>query len=105
MLRALGLSVRQMAALLAGEQLALVATGLVGGTLLGWLSGKMFIPFLQVRGGRHPLTPPYVVQIAWGDVAIVYVIFGLMFVIAAVVLLSLLRRMRVFEAVKLGETI
>ncbi len=105
MLRALGLSVRQMAALLAGEQLALVATGLVGGTLLGWLSGRMFIPFLQVRGGRHPLTPPYVVQIAWGDVVIVYVIFGLMFVAAAVVLLSLLRRMRVFEAVKLGETI
>ena len=105
MLRALGLSVRQMAALLAGEQLALVATGLVGGTLLGWLSGEMFIPFLQVRAGRHPLTPPYVVQIAWGDVAIVYVIFGVMFVVAAVVLLSLLRRMRVFEAVKLGETI
>lgn len=105
MLRALGLSVRQMAALLAGEQLALVATGLVGGTFLGWLSGKMFIPFLQVRAGRHPLTPPYVVQIAWGDVVIVYVIFGLMFVAAAVVLLGLLRRMRVFEAVKLGETI
>ena len=105
MLRALGLSVQQMGLLLAGEQLALIATGLAGGTVVGLTASRLFIPYLQVRAGHHPLTPPYIVQVAWGDVAIVYAIFAVMFFAAAGVLLSLLRRMRIFEAVKLGEAI
>jgi putative ABC transport system permease protein len=105
MLRALGLSVQQMGLLLAGEQLALIATGLTGGTVVGLTASRLFIPYLQVRAGHHPLTPPYIVQVAWGDVAIVYAIFAVMFFAAAGVLLSLLRRMRIFEAVKLGEAI
>jgi len=102
-LRAIGLLVKQMAAFLSVEQLAVILSGLVGGTLLGVLTTRLFIPFLQVRTGEHPLTPPFVVQIAWGDVMIVYVVFGAVLVGAVVILRALLRRMNVFRAVKLGE--
>jgi putative ABC transport system permease protein len=56
-LRAIGLSVGQMAAFLAGEQLALIVIGAVVGTGLGVWASRLFIPFLQVRGGQHPHTP------------------------------------------------
>lgn len=102
-LRAIGLSIRQMAGFLAGEQLAVILAGLVGGTLLGVLTTQLFVPFLQVRAGAHPLTPPFVVQIAWGDVVIIYVIFGTVLVGAVAILTALLRRMDVFQVVKLGE--
>ncbi|UCC61428.1 MAG: ABC transporter permease [Anaerolineae bacterium] len=102
-LRAIGLSVGQMAAFLAGEQLSLIITGAVTGTGLGVWASKLFIPFLQVRGGPHPHTPPFVVQTAWMDIFQIYAVFGVMLLVAVAVMLVLLVRMRVFEAVKLGE--
>jgi len=102
-LRAIGLSVRQMGGFLALEQLAVIAAGLVGGTLLGVSTTRLFIPFLQVQTGEHPLTPPFIVQIAWSDVAIVYVVFGIVLVGAVTILRVLLRRMNLFRAVKMGE--
>jgi putative ABC transport system permease protein len=103
-LRAIGLSIGQMATFLVAEQLTLIATGAAAGTGLGVLASRLFIPFFQVQGGEHPFTPPFVVQIAWTEIQYIYAIFGVMFVAAVIVLLVSLRRMRVFEAVKLGET-
>ena len=103
-LRAIGLSLTQMAVFLIAEQLTLVATGAVAGTALGALVSNLFIPFFQVQGGEHPFTPPFVVEIAWSEIVYIYVIFGAMFVLGVIVLLLSLRRMRIFEAVKLGET-
>ncbi len=102
-LRATGLSVSQMTAFLAGEQLALILSGAFAGTTLGILASRIFIPFLQVRGGEHAQTPPFVVQIAWGDIFQIYSVFGAMLLLSVAVTLFLLARMRVFEAIKLGE--
>ena len=103
-LRAVGLSLLQMAMLLIAEQLTLILTGAAVGTGLGVLVSRLFIPFLQVESGEHPFTPPFVVQIAWTEITYIYAVFGVMFVAAVIVLLFFLRRMRIFEAVKLGET-
>jgi putative ABC transport system permease protein len=103
-LRAVGLSVAQMGAFLVAEQLTLIAAGAVTGTGLGVLVSWLFIPFFQVGGGEHPFTPPFEVHIAWNEVLYVYAVFGLMFLAGVVVMLFSLRRMRVFEAIKLGET-
>jgi putative ABC transport system permease protein len=103
-LRAIGLSVGQMAIFLVAEQLTLVATGAAAGTGLGVLVSRLFIPFFQVQSGAHPFIPPFVVEIAWQEIFYIYVVFGAMFVLAVLALLISLRRMRVFEAIKLGET-
>lgn len=102
-LRAIGLSVAQMIAFLAGEQLALILAGAAAGTVLGVWASRLFIPYLQVRGGQHPHTPPFVVQIAWGDIDQIYAVFGGMLVVGVAAMAVLLVRMRVSEAVKLGE--
>ncbi len=103
-LRAVGLSIGQMGVFLVAEQLTLIATGAAAGTGLGVLVSNLFIPFFQVQAGEHPFTPPFVVQIAWSEIIYIYVIFGAMFIAGVIVLLFSLRRMRIFEAVKLGET-
>jgi putative ABC transport system permease protein len=102
-LRAIGLSVSQMAAFLAAEQLTLIATGAAVGTGLGVLVSRLFIPFFQVQSGEHPFTPPFIVQVAWDQLLYIYAVFGVMFVAGVLVLYLSLRRMRIFEAVKLGE--
>ena len=105
MLRAIGLSTRQMAAYLAGELAALILTGVTLGAALGVWASTLFIPYFQVGDDKTALVPPFVVQVAWEQLGIILVIFGAMFVVAVVVLAVLLTRMRVFEAVKLGETV
>jgi len=105
MLRAIGLSVAQMATYLAVEQAAVVLVGLGLGTGLGVWTSRLFIPYLQVGEGNTALIPPFIVQLAWPQMGTIFVLFGGMFIVAVVVLILLLIRMKVFEAVKLGEAV
>jgi putative ABC transport system permease protein len=104
-LRAIGLSTGQLSALLGWEQALLIGIGMLGGTLIGVSASLLFIPFLQVRGGQHPQTPPFVVQIAWSQIGIIYLVFGVMLMGAILLTIGLLRRMKLFQAVKLGEAV
>jgi putative ABC transport system permease protein len=104
-LRAIGLSTGQMAALLAWELAFLVLVGIGIGTLLGVWMSDLFIPYLQVGTRAIDLTPPFIVGIVWPAIFRIYVLFGLLFVAALAVLVSLLMRMKIFQAIKLGETV
>ncbi|MBN1217309.1 MAG: FtsX-like permease family protein [Anaerolineae bacterium] len=104
-LRAIGLSAGQMAVFLAWELAFLILSGLVLGTGLGILVSDLFIPYLQIGADAVSLTPPFLVEIAWPAIFRIYTIFGLLFFAALLILTVLLLRMRIFEAVKLGETV
>jgi putative ABC transport system permease protein len=105
MLRAIGLSVGQMALYLAGEQALLILAGAGLGTGLGVWASRLFIPFLQVGTGPTAVTPPFIVQIAWEQLGLIYILFAAMFIIAVLILIALVTHMRIFEAVKLGEAV
>ncbi len=66
-------------------------------------ASRLFIPYLQVGVGKTAHVPPFVVQIAWEELWLIYTLFGAMFLVAVAALMVLLLRMRIHEAVKLGE--
>jgi len=103
-LRAMGLSPMQMTSLLAWELAFLILTGLAAGTLFGGWISQQFIPFLQVGSGPAAHIPPFLVEIAWPAIFRIYALFGLLFIIALGILAALLMRMKIFQAIKLGET-
>jgi putative ABC transport system permease protein len=103
-LRAIGLSPGQMTSFLAWELAFLILTGVVAGTGLGIWVSDLFIPYLQVGSGPSAQVPPFVVEIAWSAIFRIYALFGLVFVAALGGLAALLMRMKIFQAVKLGET-
>jgi putative ABC transport system permease protein len=105
MLRAIGLSVGQMTAFLTGELAALILAGVALGTGLGVWASSIFIPYFQVGGDKTAFVPPFIVQIAWERLGTIFALYGAMFIFAVLLLAALLIRMRVFEAVKLGETV
>ncbi|MBN1429161.1 MAG: hypothetical protein JXB07_12370 [Anaerolineae bacterium] len=105
LMRAIGLSARQMILYLAWEQAFLIGTGLLVGTALGILVGEIFIPTLQFGTEAAQLVPPFQVQIAWGALVQIYALFGALFLGASGGLAMLLRRMKIFQAIKLGETV
>jgi putative ABC transport system permease protein len=103
-LRAIGLSSRQMTRFLAWELLFLIFTGITIGTGLGIGVSNLFIPYLQVGEGMRAQYPPFLVENSWNSLIPIYILYGLFFVVALGVLVLLLMRMRIFESVKLGET-
>jgi putative ABC transport system permease protein len=104
-LRAIGLSTRQLGIFLVCELAFLIILGLSAGTWIGITISDLFIPYLQIGAGPTANTPPFVVEIAWFALTRLYMLFGALFIAAFSVLIVLLMRMKVFEAIKLGETV
>lgn len=104
-LRAIGLSARQMLVLLGFELAFLLALGMGLGTMLGVGISNLFIPFLQVGTEQTARIPPFLVQVDWLSVFSIYALFVLLFAVALTILATLLMRMKIFQAVKLGETV
>jgi putative ABC transport system permease protein len=104
MLRAIGLSIQQMTSLLAAELAFLVLLGIGVGTALGVFASRLFVPFLQIGASAQSQYPPFQIEIAWLSIVEIYVLFIILFVAALSALSALLVRMKIFQAIKLGET-
>lgn len=103
-LAAIGLGKQQIATLLGWEMLVLLGTGGAAGTLLGVTASRLYIPFLQVGATVEARTVPFRIILPWPALYTIYALFAAMFVLALAALVMFAFRMRVFEAVKLGET-
>ena len=102
-LRAMGISTRQMAAIVALEQGFLVLLGTAVGTAIGMVTAALFVPFLELSAGERDAFPPFIVDTAWDDIAKIYVVFGVLIAAALPLSIWLLRRVRTHEAIKFGE--
>jgi putative ABC transport system permease protein len=104
-LRAVGLSSGQLVLYLAGELVFLLLVGLGAGTGLGIWTSNMFIPILQMGSGPEASLPPFIIEIGWLPVFRIYLLFGLLFISALCTLSALLLRMKIFQAIKMGEMV
>jgi putative ABC transport system permease protein len=102
-LRAIGLSSPQLFVLLMFEQVFLILLGVGAGTGFGLWTSNLFIPFLQVSADVNGQVPKFVVETAWNDIGRIYLVLGAMLAVGLVIMIGLLRRMKVYQAVKLGE--
>ena len=102
-LRAMGLSVRQLITLFVFENGFLIVLGMVVGTLLGVLTGAMFIPFLQLSADQFANTPEFVVETAWGEIGRVFVLFAAVLAVTFPLSVWMLRRIRIHEAMQFGD--
>ncbi|MGQ9826344.1 MAG: FtsX-like permease family protein [Roseiflexus sp.] len=103
MLRALGLSGFGVAAALALEQLLLIGAGLATGSGIGALAALLIVPLMQVGVGPYPGVPPYPPRVAWESMTGIYAAFAITLAFALLALGVALARIRLFQAVKLGD--
>ncbi len=102
-LRTIGLSVWQLIAMLSLEQLLSVGLGLLIGLGLGQVTGELFLPFIQLGTDLGGDIPPFTVVTQQADVLKIVGILGVMLIVGLVILAGVLSRMRLHQAVKLGE--
>ena len=101
-LRAIGLSQRSMILSVAWELGLLIVMGLAIGLGIGLLVSVLYIPYMQFVSSLEGTAPPYVVTMAWTEIGQIVALFLATFALIMVILLVILRRMRIFQAVKLG---
>ena len=104
-LRAVGLSQASMISSIAWELGLLILFGLVFGVFTGLITSVMYIPFMQFVSNLSGIVPPYLVVIAWMEIAQIVALFILTFAVIMVILIVILGQMRIFQAVKLGESL
>ncbi|WP_243735201.1 ABC transporter permease [Paenibacillus turpanensis] len=102
-LRAMGLSRKQLTGMLLLEQsfTAVLSIGL--GLGIGKLTSLLFLPFLQTTGSAQAQVPPFRVIFEARDTLQIYAVVLFMMAAGATMLFLFIRRLRVHQAVKLGE--
>lgn len=81
LLRALGLSDRQLSIWLALENTFLLIVGLVLGSVLGLLLSWLVLPFVTVTGTGAAAVPAPVIVIPWGAIAPIWVLAGVLLLV------------------------
>ena len=104
-LRAIGLPQGSMMLSVAWELALLIIMGLALGIGIGLAVSILYIPYMQFVSSLEGTVPPYMVTMAWTELAQITALFMGTFALIMVILLFVLRRMRIFQAVKLGETL
>ncbi|MEK8129780.1 ABC transporter permease [Paenibacillus filicis] len=102
-LRAMGLSRRQLTGMLLLEQVFTAGLAIALGFGIGKLTSYLFLPFLQTAENVKTQVPPFRVIFDSRDTSQLYVVVGVMMLTGASLLFLHIRRLRVHQAVKLGE--
>ncbi len=102
-MRAIGLSVWGLVSLLGFEQLFLLVLGVAVGTTIGRYASSLFIPFMHIDLDAHANVPAFLVHTPWDQIFKLYVVLAVMLALAMPVMVTMLLRMKIHEATKLGE--
>lgn len=102
-MRAIGLSLRQLIGMLALEQLLTSGVAIAIGVGVGNLASRLFVPNFQIAFNPSSLVPPFKVIFEANDFFRLYSIVCFMLVLGLGILSYMLSRIRVHQALKLGE--
>jgi putative ABC transport system permease protein len=102
-LRAMGLSRRQLTGMLLLEQGFTAGLSIALGIGIGKLTSYLFLPFLQTAENVKTQVPPFRVVFNARDTDQLYIVVAFMMLTGAGLLFLHIRRLRVHQAVKLGE--
>jgi hypothetical protein len=102
-LRAIGLSPRQLYTTLFVEQIVLMLSGLMFGTILGILLNQLTLTGLPLRLGELEIIPPFVVQTDWSLVVRVYFTLVVAFLLSLGMAILFLWRVQIHQVLRIGE--
>jgi len=102
-LRAMGLSRRQLTGMLLLEQLFTAGLSIALGIVIGQATSLLYLPFLQTSEDAAAQVPPFRVVFDSQDTMQIYIVVAVMMLTGAALLFMHIRKLRVHQAIKLGE--
>ena len=102
-LRAIGMSSRRVLAMLMVEQILITGSAIVAGIVIGRVAALLFVPLLQVVYAAADQVPAFRVASERGDLLRIYAVAAALLVLGGVLFRTLLARLDIQQALKLGE--
>ncbi|WP_372662536.1 FtsX-like permease family protein [Cohnella sp.] len=102
-LRAMGIPFIQIIGMLISEQLLTSGAAVVIGVMIGNLISEMFVPLFEMSFSTQDQVPPFDIVRQLSDYVQLYSIVGIMLTIGLLILGYRLSRIRIAQALKLGE--
>lgn len=102
-LRAMGVTFREIIATLGWEQLLVSLVSIASGFVIGGIASDLFVPMFRTMYDAADQVPPFIVQGEGGDYIKMYVIIAIMLIGGFAVLGGIIRRININKALKLGE--
>ncbi len=102
-LRAMGMSLNKVIGMLACEQTLVSGAAILAGILVGGVAGDIFIPLLQIVYSSADQVPPFKIMANAADYIKIYAVIGTMLLMGFLTLWRIISKIRIDQAVKLGE--
>ncbi|MBO4407419.1 MAG: ABC transporter permease, partial [Clostridia bacterium] len=102
-IRAIGMRVRSLIGMLILEQGMISGSAILAGILIGVLASYYYIPIYSMTQSAESLKLPFRIVSEQGDYVRLYVILGVILLVGCVILASLIRRIKINNALKIGE--
>jgi hypothetical protein len=103
LLRASGLSMKQLLGLVLLEQVLVISAAFAIGAFMGARLGNTIMPFLGTSGSGLDVVPPMAQQINWQSFGITFGIIGVVFAGVIATLLWMVFKMSIHSVMRMGE--
>jgi len=101
--RAMGLSMKSIIALLLNEQILISGVSVALGSITGYIASELYVPLIQLGYASSVNTLPLKVTAEGSDYARLFSIIGFMFVVCMIILGVIISKIKIAQALKLGE--
>ena len=102
-LRAMGMSLSKVIGMLACEQVLVSIAAIMMGIIIGGMAGDTFIPLLQIAYSSADQVPPFKIMADARDYIKIYSVIGTMLFMGFLTLWRIISKIKIDQAVKLGE--
>ena len=101
--RAMGMSMRSLLGILVNEQLYITFTSIILGAIVGEITARLFVPLIQISYSAADQVIPLMVVNELRDYGNLYSVVGIMIVLCFIILAVYISRIKIAQALKLGE--
>ena len=101
--RAMGMSMGEVIAMLLNEQLYISGLSIATGALVGHLTAKLYMPLIQIAYAASDNALPLELISRQSDSVRLFAVVGAVMLVCMVILGTLISRMKIAQALKLGE--
>ena len=101
--RAMGMSMREVISMLLVEQVLISGSAIAVGVGVGALVTRLYLPLIQIAYSAADQVLPLEMISNWGDSVRLFAVVGFMVIICMVILAWLISKIRIAQALKLGE--
>jgi putative ABC transport system permease protein len=101
--RAMGMTLREIIVMLLCEQVFISGTAVITGTLVGFLTAKLYMPLIQMAYAAYDSALPLEIINSYGDIGQMLAVVGVVMLVCMLILAWLISKMKIAQALKLGE--